>query len=102
MTTTRLDMYRNFNNKTLSLESEIINDIVYSTEDYMDNRDILAKSLKFISQLKNEQDKEIFISKMNGIKIKTIAKAYNIGVNSIKSKIRRVREALKLYIKNEN
>lgn len=101
MVTTRLDMLRNFNSKTQSLQSDTIGDLISVEDTYVENRDLLKVSFGFIDRLKDD-DKKIFLSYINGIKIKTISKIYNLSVNSVKSKLRRIRMALKSYLNNDN
>lgn len=103
MITTRLDMLRNFNNsKTQSLQADILGDILAVEDDYVCNKNLLNTSLHFVNQLKNDEDRLVFLNYINGMKIKNISKIYNIGANSIKSKIRRIRVALKNYLENGN
>lgn len=100
MTTTRLDMLRNFNNsKTQSLEAETLDAIVNSNaESTEETRDLLRRALSFISRIENDVDREIFLSYINGVKIRSISSVYNISANTVKSKIRRTRIALKKYL----
>ena len=102
MVTTRLDMLRNFNSKTQSLQYDILSDILAIDDDYVTNRDLLNVSLKFINQISNNEDRLIFLNYINGMKIKNISKIYDISANSVKSKIRRTRIALKNYLENGN
>lgn len=100
MTTTRLDMLRNFNNsKTQSIQVETLDAIISANgEKNEDDKDLLRKALLYINTIDNDLDKNIFLSYINGVKIKSLSSVYNIGANSIKSKIRRIRLALKKYL----
>lgn len=102
MVTTRLDMLRNSNSKAESLQHDILGDILAVEDETVSNKDLLKVSLMFINKMKNEEDRVIFLNYINGMKIKNISKIYDIGVNSVKSKIRRTRVALKNYLENGN